>query len=150
VNYIVRYQKVIDNYTTHQLMAYDGNGNSVAQELCELPDGYTYVSVQDGVTLPAQSDRITIESVTLTPDLREEIKDASPHVQLIRQRVVDRIREKYTQDDEFKLTRLAISGSLMGRSTLSDSEVSELTAFEDHVSAAVAWGAEQKATLGLT
>jgi hypothetical protein len=68
-------------------------------ELCTI-DGITYLSVPDGVTLPDQPPEIELTPVTLSPELREQIKAASPHAQLISERMIQKIRAQYSVDDE--------------------------------------------------
>lgn len=120
-------------------------------ELCTLDDGYTYVSVPDGVTLPQEqpaSVAASLEPVTLADALREQIKAASPHTQLIARRVVDRIRERYSVDDELYFARIMI-GSQSGLYTLEPGEMDEVTTFKTWVEAARQWGRDQRAALGL-
>lgn len=132
---IVRYQKVIDAYTTYKLNApRDAAGAALTTELCEI-DGVTYVSVPDGVVLPGQPGQITVEVVVLTDELRVQIKEASPHVRLINQRVVEQIRERYSADDELKTLGLPLSR--------------ESAAYQDYIRTCRGWGAAEKAKLGL-
>ena len=68
---IVRYLKVSTPYTVHQIALPDSQGiddQVHCTELVTLPDGFTYVAVPDGVTLPQQPTEITVEPVTLTPE----------------------------------------------------------------------------------
>lgn len=144
---IVRYQKVKDDWTTHALGAPVEAG---CQELCTLDDGYTYVSVPDGVPLPEQLPAIaaTLETVTLTDALRAAIKSASPHCQLIAERVIERIRAKYTVDDELYIARIAV-GALQGSYVLLPGEADRIAAYHADVEAAREWGRQQRAALGL-
>lgn len=150
---IVRYQIVSDALTTHRLREpsdplMDGPR---CTELCTLDDGYTYVSVPDGVTLPEDqpaSVAASLEPVTLTDELREQIKAASPHTQLIAQRVIDKIRERYSVDDELYFARIMI-GAQAGLYTLEPGELDEVTAFKTWVETARQWGRDQRAALGL-
>ena len=48
-------------------------------QLAEL-DGYVYVSLPDGASLPEQPNEITFEEVTLDDALRERLKRESRHV----------------------------------------------------------------------
>lgn len=119
--------------------------------MCTLADGYTYVAVPEGVTLPTNQPvgiADSIETVTLTAELRAQIKAASPHAQLIAQRVIDRIRERYSVDDELFFARIMI-GSQAGLYTLEPGEMAEVEAFKDWVEAAREWGRQQRAALGL-
>ena len=107
-------------------------------ELCTIA-GVTYVALPDGATLPsAQPAEIAasvVNPVTVTTDLAASIKAASPHVALINARVVEQIREKYSADDELKLLRLGPSA--------------DFTAYTTYVESCRAWGAAEKAALGL-
>lgn len=135
---IFRYQKITDDITTHCLLEPDYNllaTEDSISELCTLPDGYTYVSVPDGIKLPAQPENITVERVELTTDLADAIKKASPHVALINERVVNMIREKYSVNDEIKMLRIGPS--------------EETEAYNAYAEECRAWGISEKAKLGL-
>lgn len=106
-------------------------------ELCTI-DGVTYVCLPDGATLPAdQPPEIdaSISIVAPTPELIDAIKQASPHAQLINQRVADAISERYTTADEIKLLRTAPS--------------TEFNSYNAYVEDCRAWGRAEKAKLGL-
>lgn len=96
----------------------------------------TYVAVPDGVVLPLQPVEIMVVTVTLTDELREQIKATSPHVSLINRRVVEMIREKYSADDEIKIMSLPLS--------------TESAAYSAYVRSCREWGATEKARLGLS
>ena len=134
---IYKYQKITDQFTTHCLVEPDYNlleTEDRITELCTI-DGITYVSVPDSIILPAQPEQITVEEVVLTEELKESIKSASPHVQLINDRVVSKIREVYSLNDEIKMIRLSPSA--------------ESTAYNEYVEACREWGRVAKANLGL-
>lgn len=132
---IFKYQKFIDNVRTVEIVLPEGeNGQRIGTELATI-DGVTYVSIPDGVVLPAQPEEITVLPVTLTPELKAAISDASPHVRLIRQLVSEKIAERYTTGDEIKLIRTAPSA--------------EFEAYNTYAEDCRAWGREQKAILGL-
>ena len=102
-------------------------------ELCGI-DGETYVSVPDSITLPEQ-EFVTVEPVVLDDVLKAKIVAASPLFANIKGRVVDKIREVYSVNDEIKMLRIGPS--------------EETVAYNDHVEACRAWGRGQKAVLGL-
>ena len=134
---IYKYQKVTDEYTTYCLVEPDYNlleTEDRITELCTI-DGITYVSVPDSIILPAQPEQITVEEVVLTDELKAAIKSESPHVQLINERVVAKIREIYSLNDEIKMIRL--------------SPPEESTAYNEYVEACREWGRVAKANLGL-
>ena len=102
-------------------------------------DGITYVCLPAGAALPPdQPDEILAsiaENMTLTAVQIAVIKDASPHVRLINQRVAAMIAAEYSLEDEIKLLRTAPSA--------------EFDTYNAHVEACRAWGREEKAKLGL-
>lgn len=145
MNYIVSYQKASDEYTTYELNAPDGS-----TELCTI-DGITYVSVPEGEALPDDQPQQIADSITtpvMTQALIESIKAASPHVQLIAQRMIDRIRERYSVDDELFFARIA-GGASLGRYDITPGEQLELDDYQQHVEATRQWGRDQRAALGL-
>lgn len=147
--YIVRYQKVIDEHTTHRLRPpLDADGESQATELCTLDDGYTYVAVEDGAELPAQPAELTIEQVELTAALRETIKQNSPHTALIQQRMQQQIRARYSLDDELYLARIGV-GQNRGTYTTTAEEDALLDDYQAYVEGVRDWGRGERAKLGL-
>jgi hypothetical protein len=134
---IYKYQKVTDQYTTHCLLEPDYNligGDERISELCTL-DGWTYVSVPDSITLPQQPEELKVEAVELTDDLIAAIRAASPHILLINDRVVERIRERYSVNDEIKMLRIG--------------PTPETEAYNDWVEECRAWGRAEKEKSGL-
>ena len=130
--YIVSYQKFITRDITKLLDAPED-----ATELCTI-DGTTYVSIHDDTEL--SDDQPTeiadsIETVVLTNELRELIKSNSTHVQLINERVKDKIAERYSITDELKEIRNSSSPTF--------------SAYADYVEECRQWGRDQKSLLGL-
>jgi len=146
---IVRYQKVTDEHTTYRLNEpRDAEGESQATELCTLGDGYTYVALADGATLPAQPDAITVEPVTLDDALREQIKAASPQCKLIARRMQEQIRARYGLEDELYLTRIGV-GQNRGSYTPTAEESALLDDYQAWVEGVRDWGRAERAKLGL-
>jgi hypothetical protein len=137
---IYRYRKESDDYTT-----YNAQGSDVV-ELCTLEDGYTYISGPDD--LPPQPNQITVEPVTITPELREQIKASSPHCRLINQRMQEQIRAKYSAEDEMYLTRIAV-GVLQGAYVFEPGESDLVTEYQTFVEDVRAWGRVERAKIGL-
>lgn len=132
---IYSYQKHIS--TMHTLEAHlpeNESGQRIGAELATI-DGTTYIGLPDGVDLPAQPDGITVVAVELTGELLDKLKQASPHYQLIDQQVVERIRQRYSAEDEIKLLRIAPSD--------------ETAAWNDYVEECLVWGRGKKAGIGL-
>jgi hypothetical protein len=116
-------------------------------ELCTL-DGVTYVAVPVGVTLPAQPAEITVEAVTLTPELKAAIKAASPHVALISERMIQKIRGAYSIDDEMFFARIGV-GAATGMYAPTVDEMADMQVFGLFVEDVREWGRDERAKLGL-
>ncbi len=105
---IYTYRKVIDDYTTHELVQPDyeqmAEGSARITELCTI-DGVTYVSVPDSITLPEQSEQVqaTLKEVTLAPELIDKIREASPHVKLMERRIAEDADIRLSRQDEMTL-----------------------------------------------
>ena len=134
---IYKYQKITDQFTTYCLVEPDYNLLEIEDRITELCtiDGITYVSVPDNINLPEQPEQITVEEVELTDELKAAIKAASPHVQLINERVVAKIRERYSVNDELKLLRIGLS--------------EESTDYNNYIEECRDWGHAAKLKLGL-
>lgn len=133
--YIVSYQKHIDSIRTVEIrLPEDVSMQRIGTELATI-NGVTYVSLPDNTVLPEQPAEIAVAAVDLTPDLKQSISDASPHVKLIRQRVSDKIAERYSTGDEIKLIRTAPSA--------------EFEAYNAYAEDCRAWGRSERAKLGL-
>lgn len=139
---IYKYQKHITQTKTVALNMPEGEDGQEGLELATI-DGETYVVIPNGLTLPEQPEEISAELVVLTPELRQTICSNSPHIHLIDERVVERIRERYTQNDELKYARLAWSDAKTAE------DLAELGEYDAHVESARSWGRDQKALLGL-
>lgn len=135
---IIAYRKYITEAVTRELRLPESADQSALGVELATVDGITYVSLPDGVGLPDnQPPEIadSIAEVVLTADLRAAISAASPHVQLINERVSARIAKAYSIGDEIKLLRTAPSP--------------EFDLYNAYVEDCRAWGREQKAMLGL-
>lgn len=138
---IYKFQKVIDQYTTHCLFEPDYNlreGEDRITELCTLA-GWTYVSVPNTIDLPVQPEIIaaSLAEVDLgeEPETKTLILASSPVCQSIRGRVVDRIRDRYSINDEIKMIRTG--------------PTPETEAYNDWVEECRSWGRTEKEKLGL-
>lgn len=146
------YQKVSLPHVVVTMLLPDSQGADLADsvhctELCTI-DGTTYVAVPDGVTLPTQPEQITVSTVTLTDALKEQIKAASPHVALISERMIQKIRAKYSIDDEMFFARIGV-GAALGLYTPTAGEQASMQEFGAFVEAARQWGRDERAKLGL-
>lgn len=145
---IVRYRKVYDQYTVHQMQLPEATSESSCTELATLPDGYTYVAVPKALTIPEQTSKILVEDVVLTPELSQALKAASTHCELISNRVEQKIRERYSINDEQYFSRIA-SGAALNLYSFESGEQEALIAFGDYVESCRQWGRQERAKLGL-
>lgn len=120
---------------------------SGATELAEV-DGAVYVHVPDGAVLPEQPIEIAWQSVTPDAVLLARIKAESRAVQLIAQAMIDKIRAKYTLEDEQYFSRIGV-GVALGAYTFQPGEQEELLAFGEFVESVRQWGRAERAKLGL-
>lgn len=136
---IYRYQKESDAHTTYNAIGED------VTELCTL-DGYTYISGPD--VMAQQPPQVSLEEPTLTDELKERIKTASPQCQLIYRRMQEKIREKYCSEDEMYLTRIAV-GQMSGTYEMEPHETALIAEYQAFIEGVRAWGREQRAEFGL-
>jgi hypothetical protein len=136
---IYNYRKITDEFTTYCLREPDYPMGTDVERITELctHDGVTWVSVPDSVTLPPQPEQIaaTLVEMPIPDPPLGYIRLNSPCIMLINQRVVDRIRERYSMNDEIKMLRIGPSP--------------ETEAYNDWVEECRAWGRGEKAKLGL-
>ena len=151
---LIAYRKVSDDITTHtlRLPMPEKQGEQAAQELATLPDGRTVVVLFDSVTLPADQPKeikASIETLaSLSDDLKEQIRAASPHVRLINQRMQDRIRDRYSVEDEMKFSRIGV-GQALGQYQMSAKEAAALKDFGVYLEECRQWAKTERAKLGL-
>lgn len=136
---IYGYRKDSDQYTTYTVQ---GEG---VTELCTL-DGVTYISVTEN--LPQHDERLTVAELVLTDDLRSQIKKASPHIQLLNDRIKAKIRERYDAEDEMYFSRISI-GALMGQYAMEAGEQEKVLAYGAYIEEIRQWGRDEKAKMGL-
>ena len=143
---IYKYKKIItegpDGTTLYAILPESG-----ALELCEI-DGNTYVFVSDDSTLSEQHKEITLESVTLTDELRSEIKKSSRACQLIDIRMQETIRERYTAEDEMYFARIG-TGKALGVYEFQNGEENALLEYGNFVESIRQWGRDERAKIGL-
>lgn len=118
-----------------------------ATELAEV-DGAVYVHVPDGTVLPEQPAEINWQSVTPDAELLARIKAESRSVQLISQAMVEKIRARYTLEDEQYFSRIGV-GVALGAYTFQPGEQEELLAFGEFVEGVRRWGRAERAKIGL-
>ena len=144
---IYAYTKYTDDLRTVEMRLPYTDMSPAGMEIATVGD-VTYVWVPDDQTIPEQPPEIDPQPVTLTPELREAIKKASPWCWLVTDRMQALIRERYTQEDEHYLTRISV-GVLAGIYTYEPGEQEQVLAFGQFVESVRAWGRDERAKVGL-
>lgn len=109
--------------------------------------------VFDGHKLPSDQPEAIVTSIETLPTplpatLRDEISAASPHVRLIHSRLQERIRARYSAEDELKFNRIG-TGHALGFYKASQAELDAIQAFGGYIQECRAWASAEKAKLGL-
>lgn len=144
---IHKYQRVVTPGPNGATLYFRNTETNDALELAEL-DGWHYVFVPDGVTLPEQHVDIQWQAVTLTDALKEQIKAASRPCALIAEAMQQRIRSVYSLEDEQYFARIGV-GVALGVYEFRPGEREALLSFGAHVEAVRQWGRERRAAIGL-
>jgi len=132
---IYKYRKVTSKYTTYTAID-NGEEDKKITELCTI-NGDTYISVPDDLVLPGQPKQISLTPVITTDELKGQIEKVSPHIQLIKKRVREKITEKYSIEDELKVIRNKIN----------DTDLEKYTEYNAYVEGCIAEGTVKKAEL---
>lgn len=133
----IPYTEVGEGYSsTHTArIPYDEeNRTPMGVEKFHVIGDYTYFILFDGVELGEQSDKITIEEVVLTQEIKDELNN-SLYIKNIDAEVRAKIAQKYSIYDELKLIRTAPSA--------------EFELYNTYVEGCRDWGRNEKAKFGL-
>jgi hypothetical protein len=152
---LIAYRKATDAITTHtlRLPTPEKMGDAAGQEIATLEDGRTIVVLPDGATLPTDQpaeikDSIEVLPTPLPDALKEQIREASPHVRLINTRMQDRIRARYSAEDEMKFSRIG-TGQALGMYNMSEAEKTALANFGAYLEEQRQWAKGERAKLGV-
>lgn len=144
---IYSYQKHIDELRTVEIALPVDGMQRLGTELATI-DGTTYIHVPDSATLPEQPIEIDVAPVSLTAELTDAIKAASPHVRLVNERIKAKIRERYDAETEMYFARISI-GAITGQYTMEPGEAEKVAAYGAYVEEVRQWGRDQRAGFGL-
>lgn len=107
------------------------------------------MAVPDRITLPAkQPEQISVKEIVPDAALKEKIKKASPHIQLVNQQVVEKIRQKIDINDELKFMNKLLK-FIVTKTTPDAESLAEFNVYVNHVEACRNWGKDEKAKLGM-
>lgn len=141
---IYQYKKHIDSVTTIYIKLPE---DTIYNELAVI-DGITYVSVPDNVVLPEQPTEISVTVAEITDDLRSRLRKESAHLQLIDNQFTEKLRKKYSVEDELYFSRIAI-GFLLGKYVFGDDEMGLLSEYQQFVEDLREWARNERKNLGL-
>jgi hypothetical protein len=151
---LIAYRKHIDAIHTREIALPSGDGQDRGgQELCTLPDGRTVVVLFDGHDLPKDQPEAIQPSIEVLPtplpdDLKAAIREASPHVHLINTHMQDRIRARYSAEDEMKFSRIG-TGQALGMYKMTDAEKLALVEFGTYLEECRQWAKSERSKLGV-
>lgn len=121
----------------------DRDGQEIA-----IIDDWRYVYFPDNVTVPEQPPEIQWTELTLTDELKKQIKSNSRQCELISLWMQERIRAKYPLEEEQYFSRIGV-GVALGVYEFQPGEQEALLAFSTFVEDVREWGRQQRAALGL-
>ena len=104
-------------------------------------DNYQYVAFEEKA--PEQPKGIILEEVVLTEELKEKLRKNSSHWQRYKERVIEKIREKYSLDDELNI----IHTRNLGTKTTDDK--AKISEYDKYVKSVKDYYATYKASLGI-
>jgi hypothetical protein len=151
---LIAYRKHIDAIHTREITLPSRDGQDRAsQELCTLPDGRTVVLLFDGHELPKDQHETIRASIEVLPtplpdDLNAAIRHASPHVRLINTQMQDRIRARYSAEDEMKFSRIGV-GHALGMYVMTEPEKLSLAQFGAYLEECRQWAKSERSKLGV-
>lgn len=147
---IYSYKKFINSDVTRLIRLPVFDGALIGTELATI-GCLTYISIPDDKELPVdQHDEVSesILQVALDSDLVMQIKKHSPYCALIAARVIGKIRDRYSEDDESAMQNKMIA-DMKGIDPLSDSDREKIAAAYAYFKECREWGKNELAALGL-
>jgi hypothetical protein len=141
---IIEYKKVITQQNTYELREVEGT------ELCTIGD--TTYFVIPGTVLPtgqAAEIQSSIKATVVTSDIRAQIKAASPHCWLIKERRKQRVLDAGYDNEDQKALQLAGIGIGIGFLQQGDPRAAAVLAYATVCKAADEAAAAQYVALGL-
>lgn len=133
--------------TIYIKMPVDDNNQTLGQEIARINE-VRYVFIPDNASLPTQPTEITVTEVELTAETKALIKANSRSCQLIAEHMQEKIREKYSLEDEQYFARIGI-GSALGIYTFEPDEQQQLADFGNYVESIRQWGRTERNKIGL-
>jgi len=138
---LYRYQPIYDKHTIIDANLPENAIIHLSNDQLEEFDNYQYVAFEEKA--PEQPKGIILEEVVLTEELKEKLRQKSHHWQRYKERVIEKIREKYSIDDELNIIN---TKNLATKTTDDKSKISE---YNNYVKSIKDYYANYKASLGI-
>ena len=138
---LYRYQPIFNKHTRIDANLPENAIIHLSNDQLEDFDNYQYVTFEEKA--PEQPKGIILEEVVLTEELKEKLRKNSPHWQRYKERVIEKIREKYSLDDELNI----IHTRNLGTKTTDDK--AKISEYDNFVKSIKDYYANYKASLGI-
>ena len=138
---IYRYQPIYEKHTRIDANLPENAIIHLSSDQLVNFDNYQYVAFEGDI--PEQPKGIVLEEVTLTTELQEKLRKYSSHWKRYKERIVEKIREKYSIDDELNIIN---TKNLATKTTDDKSKISE---YNNYVKSIKDYYANYKASLGI-
>lgn len=142
-----KYKRITTPGPNGTVLTFRASDDSAATEIADL-DGWHYVHVPDGEAIPEQPADIEWTDVTMTDELRAQLRAASRHDTMIRREIQRRIRQVYSADDEQYFSRIGV-GAALGMYQFQPGEQEALLEFGTFIEGIREWGRAERAKIGL-
>ena len=138
---LYRYQPIYDKHTIIDANLPENAIIHLSNDQLEEFDNYQYVAFEEKA--PEQPKGIILEEVVLTAELKEKLRKNSSHWQRYKERVIEKIREKYSLDDELNIIHTKNLGT---KTTDNKAKISE---YDNYVQSVKDYYAKYKESLGI-
>ena len=138
---LYRYQPIYDKHTRIDANLPENAIIHLSSDQLVNFDNYQYVAFEGDI--PEQPKGIKLEEVTLTTELQEKLRKYSSHWKRYKELIVDKIREKYSLDDEVNLL------NTKNLSTKTATDKTKISDYDNYVKSIKDYYAEYKASLGI-
>ncbi len=138
---LYKYKPIINNETQIDANLSEGAVIHLSNDQLEAFDGYQYVVLEGDI--PEQPEGLILEEVSLTAELQEKLRKYSSHWQRYKERVIEKIREKYSYDDEYDI----LHTKSLGTKTTKDKN--KIAKYDDFVKSIKDYYKTYKESLGL-
>jgi len=138
---LYRYQPIFDEYTRTDANLPENAIIHLSSDQLVNFDNYQYVAFEGDI--PEQPKGIKLEEVVLTAELKEKLRKYSSHWKRYKERIIDKIREKYSIDDELNIIHTK------NLATKTTEDKTKITEYDEYVKSVKDYYAKYKANLGI-